>query len=279
MFLSVNVLGTSVLTTAIPPAKLFNSVEFSGECVLDNVHAQGVELIDEQIEEIVDKQTWSFSTIFLSDFEDKLDSGNIQNADKPIEKWRIKRKKASDPLYILLAEQDFDETSATYTDRTPKNEVEYDYAVHPVAEDGTEGNPTEGVEFVSFYGWILSDDTTTYTFDIEIETETVETVDDFKEYENFTEYNVVSFGQRLFDRGGIRTIPGTINGFTFEQNADFLDTLKAFINNKGIKTLRNSKGKIWQVVTRGYSEKYMDKIAEQPVTVSFNWQQIGAGEQ
>jgi len=269
--------GNTCLTTAIPPSSSYDKIQFLGESVLDAIQALNIEADTTEIKYIKTAPIWDINTIFLSNFEDTLESGNIQNADKPIGKWHIKRKKDGDQLYTILLEKEFDKSNASYIDKTPNNKIKYDYAVYPVAEDGTEGSPTEGVKFVSFYGWILSDDTTTYTFDIEIVTDPVQTVDDVKEYENFTQFNVVSFGNRQFDRGSLKTIPMTINGSALEQTADYLNILKAFINNKQPKLLKNSKGKSWQVITRNYSEQYMDKLSEQIVTISFDWQQIGAG--
>lgn len=277
MLLSYSVLGDAELNTAIPPKKEYSTIKFSGECILDNIHVQNVELDDQTILNIETEQQWGVNTIFLANFEDTLEAGNLQNSDMPITHWRIYRKKSDEQLYTLLAEIPFDKAVSEYIDYTPGNQIEYEYKVHPVS-NGTEGNPIAGISMADFFGWILTDGNTTYTFDMEVETENIQSIIDLKQYENNTQYPAFRFGNRQYDKGVLRTIPGTINGNIIQQTAEDLENLKTFINNKQIKTLKNSKGQVWQVITHDFNYKFMDKTSDQIAIISFAWTQVGAGE-
>lgn len=292
MLLGVSPLSVGVMQTAIPPAKSYNQVQFIGECTLDNIHLIKKILTDEEIKYINtttltlpgiagyflgSEQKWdSFNTIFLANFENTLEAGNLTNSDLPITHYRIYRKETGESLYTFLDEIAFNPEQAIYIDYTAVNGVQYDYGVRAVSS-GTEGQLIQGVGIVDFSGWILQslDANTLYNFDIEVESGNIQTVINMHKYENNTKYPVVAFGNMQYEEGSLSTIPLTINGNDYTQTSDYLETLRSFINNGEVKILKNSKGSIWKIVTYGYSYKLMDKSIEQYATISFSFVEVG----
>lgn len=225
----------------------------------------------------VSYQTWDdFNTIFLANFENTLEAGNLTNSDLPITHYRIYRKETGEGLYTFLDEIAFNPDQAIYIDYTAVNGVQYDYGVRSVSS-GTEGQLIQGVGIVDFSGWILQNESGTilYNFDIEIESGNIQTVINMHKYENNTKYPVVAFGNMNYQEGSLQTLPLSINGNDYEQSIDYLETLRNFINNGEVKILKNSKGSIWKIVTYGYSYKLMDKTIEQYATISFSFTEVG----
>lgn len=279
MFLNYNILGISDVSNSIPPKKEYNKTVLLGAAEFDNVHVLNYELDDETIKSISTEQTFTENTIFLANFENTLEAGNFTNNDVPITSWRIYRKKTNELLYKLLKEILKVPGSSFYIDYTAQSGVEYNYQVFPVS-NGIEGNGTSGGGIMTFdYGWILSDqdEDIVYTFDIELETSDIQTLQDYKKYDNYSQFPSFSFGQKKYREGSLTTMPLTINSnnIDYETTVDTLNNLRDFINNKEQKILKNSKGEIFLCSTYDFSHKYLDKIGDLPFTISFKFTEIG----
>jgi len=79
MFLSINVLGDSINVTAIPPQKQYNSVKFVGKCYLDNISMKRITISDDEIINTNIEQQWNLDSLFLANFNENLEGGNLQN--------------------------------------------------------------------------------------------------------------------------------------------------------------------------------------------------------
>lgn len=274
MFLSINALGSSELSTAIPLKKAYNTILFEGECYLDDFQLKKVELSDTEIEGITTARTWDINTLLLAKFEDNVEAGNLVNSGLPITKWVIRRKGDNESLSTLLAEVDYSLTNTTYVDYTPSNNVEYTYTLYAKSGD-TEGLGLEVLSMADFFGWILTDNNgTSYNFDMEVDSENIQTVQDMKVYDGYNEKSTVRFGNRNYKTGSLKTIPYTINGNDITIDYNLLTEIETFINNKQAKTLKHSSGMTLNVVTHDFSVKYFDKIQSQPYTINFKWMEV-----
>jgi len=276
LFLGIHAIGETILSKAYPSYKSYNTVKFLGEATFDNVHMQKIELTDDEIKTISDREQWNSNTIFLADFEGNLQAGNYPSLSLPITGYRIKRKKVGELVYKTLGEVSSGSLT-TYQDMSARNKQEYEYAIYPLNGD-TEGVSIIGVSSLDFYGWFLSDldNTKIFKFDMEIETDNIEVILDMKTYENYSEKPVIGFGKRNYIKGSLKTMPYSLNGEEISFNLSLLEDLKSFINNKEEKILRNSKGEVWKVITSNFSYKYMDKISGQPFIVSFDFIEVGS---
>ncbi len=270
MLLSISCLGRSGLITATPPKQTFTNIRFVGSCHLDNIHAQNVILTDSYIEDITDEETYEINTLFLANFEDSLEAGNLSNSDLPITHWRIYRKKEGETLYTMIAEIPALPTESRYYDKLAQNKVEYDYEIKAVSS-GIEGDGILGNGVVDFYGWILSDIEvdTMYKFDVEVESSDIRVMRDMHRYDNYSEKPAFSFGKKKFKEGSLKTIP-----LSYDSNECTLETLDAlgdFIDNGEVKILKNTKGEVFYVITYDFRYKYADQTSEQIYTITFSF--------
>ena len=61
-----------------------------------------------------------------------------------------------------------------------------------------------------------------------------------------------------------------------EQSVEYLDILRAFINNGKPKILKSRKGHVLKVITYGYEASPLNSgILQQPYIVKFNFEQVG----
>lgn len=275
MFLSIDVCKCGTFSSAFPLSRKHNQLIINGESTIDNLRVESIELSDITIQSMNSEQQWDENTLFLANFEDTLDASKF-NFNMPITHFRIKRRKTSELLYKLLTELVYTAGANYYIDYTAGSNTEYEYALYPVS-NGMEGKPILAIGMGDFVGWQLTDGTTTYVFDLEVESDNVQTILDYKKYENYTEFPVFSFSSRQYDEGSLTTIPYQFNGNKIEFTFENLQQIKAFINNKQPKILKNSKGAVWKVITYDYSEKYMENFEEEPVRISFKWTQVGVG--
>lgn len=293
LFLSYNMLSEGILNDTLPARQEYSYLEFNdsnSSLKIDALHVQDYEIDDDTILAVDSEESWNMHSIILGNFENTLESGSIVvSIPYPLTNYIIRRKEVGGSLNPILTTLDYDRDLVTYTDYTPRNNVNYIYTLSPYYSDGSDSGYIEGRgltnnqeigDKVSFWGYTLSDvastPTTQYLFDMEIESGEVNVVTDFKKYDNYTQFPTARFGNRRYKEGSLRTIPYTFNSGTDTYTIDItlLDEIEAFINNKGTKLLRNPAGEAIYCITTNFSYKYNDKIPEQPYTINFSWIQI-----
>lgn len=229
------------------------------------------------------EQIWGDNTNFLANYENTLNAGNISSDTIG---WRVKRKAEDLNLFTTLSTIS-DRSITTYTDYLPRNNINYTYSVYALSNYG-ESLGLQEISNVSFYGWILTDGTVSYKFDMGlngIETNNISNNKNQYIYENYTQYPIVSFGQQNYKTSSLKTIPYTLSdtisetSLCYEINETVRQIIEDFINNDGEKWLKNTAGEIFKVVTFNFNYKYLDKIQEQPHEISFDWIEIGIGEE
>lgn len=279
MFLSHGIFSyNTILTHQITLQKRsFNVAKFHGNTILDNLLSQNKELTKDEMNEIntEEKQLWVEEyTNYLSNFEDKLSSGNIRNDDIPITYWRLKRKRIDENVFTPL--KTFDKEITNFSDWTAGN-LEYEYAIHALSGD-IESFGAFGTSTLDFDGWILTNGIDHYVFTANMSSDdiTVNTDDTF--YDGYTKYPAYNMGERKYSTSRITAMPITHNGDRYLFELATLNNLKRFINDGKMKLLKNSKGEVFWVVTNNFSYSYMHNFIEEPYTVSFSWTEVGDGQ-
>jgi hypothetical protein len=230
---------------------------------------------------ITDKEAlWiDYYTRFLANFESSLSSGNFSSY---IGGFRLKRLASDGSLYQTI--DDFEVTELTYADMKGRNSITYSYELFSLDVNGNESLGTSTTATLDSYGWFLTDGTNIYKFDMGadgVTTGAISVNKDFYVYENYSTYPTVGFGNRNYKTGTITSIPysysTTTQEYTFTVN--LLNELKTFITNGEIKWLKNTKGEIFKVVTANFAYDYIDNVPDQPYEISFDWTEIGIGEE
>jgi len=304
-------LNTDVLSNIIPPKTTYNKEYFYGNNTsnkIDNLQIKSIEITDD---ELISKFTdiapdeWDNNSTILASFDNTLEAGNVLTGlGYPLDNYTIRRKPLYEFYSFSTADGDLfhtsrydilgsnieggstlnptiavitDTTVVSYKDYTLKNNVDYTYSVYPSYTDKTEGQGLEGNGKVSFYGWILSDiastPTTAYVFELEVKTDEFQYKQNYKIFENYTQFPAYRFGNMKYRTGKISTMPLTEN---LEPTDEYMQSVLAFLNNNEEKILRSPSGDVLKVITTDASYKYMDNIGDQPYTVSFNVIEIGS---
>lgn len=282
MLLSLNALGNAPSSNAMPPRRQFlGDVKFFGKSIVEGVHAKNREWTEEEILDIIDEENFGTSSIFCANLDGNLNAGSVNSLSDPIVSYKIYKRKVGDSLYTYLTEVLDGTYVTTYKDYTSKNNQTYEYILSPIDSTGIVEYNNNVYGTHDFFGWFLSDmdNTICYKFDMELNVDDIKRNEDVKIYENYTEMAVLSYGKRKYISSRINTMPYSISidGESYEVNLDTLETLRDFINDGEPKYLRNTKGEVWKVATKTFSYKYMDKLSEQPYSVSFEFIQVGLG--
>lgn len=279
MFLSLDVLSANTFTnTFLIPRRTYDGVSLYGKATFDNVHLQNIVIPDEEILNISVEDTYGLNTIFLANFEDNLEMGNIAGVTSPIVQWRIKRRALDAFTPKLVA--NIDASESTFTDYLQANQKDYEYLIIPVAQDGTEGVSIATIAKSDFYSWFVcsEDNEQVYKFDLNVESEAIALNLDQKLFETFSVYPVMRTGKRKYRTGGLTTIPFAMNGNEFVVNNQVLKDTESFLSDGEVKILKNPSGDLFRVKISDISYKYMDGIIGSPFTISFKWTQVGDGE-
>lgn len=277
MYLNGYVLGVSYLsnTQSTPTKRAFSKITIHGNATIDKLHVKEVVLSNEELLQLnfTGTRIWDSDTILLAEFEGALGAGNITNLVNPITQWEINRKEISETAFKKLGV--VDGNKSTFTDWTTQANKEYVYNIFALT-DTEVGEPleTESIK-TDYYGWYLIDKESgiSYEFNLNIQSGGIENVTDMAIYDGYTKYPSFSIGQRDYIKGSLSAIAGDIltNGKLY-QPTDYLDDLRAFINNGKEKILKSRKGHIWNVMTTNYREAPLsDDVQEQPYTISFDF--------
>lgn len=312
MLLGLNALGEDAYSfNVLPKRKSQVGVKIYGESVIDAVNFLKVELADEDL--IYDASSYvpfldsgtnnielsdgnifnvitsigqpefGFNSIFVSNFENTLESGNLTNDDTLITTWMIRRQIVGESLNPKLVELSVASNPSGYTDVRVSNRTNYTYTVAPVSGSGNtriEGIGLEGVGYVDFFGWILSDTSAnpvTYKFDMEVDSNDIKVNKGMKMFENYTKFPSFRFSNMEYRSSSLKTIPYVFDDVT--GNYNFTDSnlkeIVAFINDGNEKILRTPSGDVLRVVTSNASYKYMDATYQQISTLNFDFIECG----
>lgn len=283
MYLGVNFLGLSFLRTVklLPVETSFDIVKVFGAGVYDKLWIRNFREPKSYFENLKlenYKPTWTQDTVFLAEFQEDLEGGNMVLAEgEDVISWMINKRPKDSLVNQYLDTVPAEVTS--YKDYQVRKGDGYIYQILPITQN-TIGQPLETPNLISdYYGWFLIDeeDGLVFKFDINLVSGDLSSTDNQVEYETFNQFNTYSQGKRNFLKGQITGIvPESIpvDG-VMEQSAEFMITLQDFVNNGKKKLLKSRKGDLWYVMTSGFARRQLsDSIEQQIETVTFNFVEI-----
>ena len=93
--------------------------------------------------------SWGYDTIFLANFQQSLEAGNIELHGLPINKLRIRKRKKDNLRFETINEFDFDPDKLSYEmdDRLVESHEDYVYGIQPLG--GSNENPVSGNTTIS----------------------------------------------------------------------------------------------------------------------------------
>jgi hypothetical protein len=279
MYLSGHIVGLSYLSF-MPPVVIptaFEQITIYGQQTVDFLWIKNKILTDAEIEAITltEVPVWNPDTIFLANYDNSINAGNIVNLSNPIISWTVQRQEATSLIRQTIAS--VVSTVSEYTDYTISANKTYQYYIFPLTAIET-GEPLESDAILAdFYNWSLADPTTNtiFIFDLNLESGDILNETDRCEYQTFSKFNKISRGERNFIKGGINCLAGYIdvNG-VYQSSIIYLASMREIINNGNTKYLKSRLGDIWAVDTFNFKYKYMDTIANQPQNISFEFIEI-----
>lgn len=260
----------------------YDKVTLYGNAIFDKVWIRNIAEDDayfDAITQVLDYQpVWDSDTVFLADFEGDLLAGNIQ-ASGDILSWIVNRKVEGSTIYEKVDEVDY-EVTELMDYKVPNGET-VSYQILPITTTEV-AEPLETEVVASDYsGWFIIDETTetTFHFNVNLQSGSITADEDQTEFTTFNKYNTVSQGSRNFVRGQVSAVVPeelTCDGQLI-QSSEFITSLQNFVNNGNKKILKNRKGDIWYVMTKGFARnKVNDNIREQVDSVTFNFVEVEA---
>lgn len=281
MFLAGNLLSVDYLDKInnLPVPSEYNSLNFYGNNIIDEIHLQSVNYTDEEVESlnIDDYPAWDGNTLLLARFNQKdTQAGNILNVNSPVTKWSLYRKDEGDKVSKKII--DLDVSITEYIDYSVQAYKKYIYNLFPCNSTQIGQVVEVGEVYTDFYGWYLVDvdEEIVYKFDLDVESSEITNETDITTYQGYTKYNAYSIGNRNYLKGSLSAMCGTINSDgTLAYDDEYIDGLRAFVNNGKDKLLKNRIGNMWKVRTSNIRFKYKDEYSIQPAVVTFDYEESG----
>jgi len=281
MLISLSPFSNMMCQNAMPLRQTFNVVKFYGEGLVDGCHAKNREWTNAEIIAIPDEEIFGVDSIFCAILDNNLEAGTYPTLINDIDYYKIQKRKSDALVYTDVANVTHASGLTTYVDYSSKNFQSYVYSISPVDITGIVGFDQTKFGSHNFFGWYLSaiDNSVCYRFDMNLQSDAIKRNEDVKIYDNYTQYAVISTGVRKYLSGKLSTMPYSISisGEDYEIDLETLDLVRDFITNGEQKYLRNTIGEVWKVNTKGFENKFLDNIIENPYNIQFEFIQTNLG--
>jgi len=130
-----------------------------------------------------------------------------------------------------------------------------------------------------YFGYFLisPDDNLSFKFDLNSESSSFDTDEDYTEYKTNLRTNVFSRGNNNAIKGTIRAlIQDDPSSDTFEQTNAELESLRDLVISSKTKYLKDKRGRIFKIFTYGYKDYNLNEgINSQPRVVEFSFIENG----
>lgn len=236
-----------------------------------------------------DKGVWEPDTIFIATFNGTLEAGNLsinnEGSTKEITKIRFKKRKLGTMKWLMVNEMDYDANVKTYAvrDRLARSNIEYEYAIVPVSEDGIEGEYITSSIIASHKGlWVVdADHSVNMIHEIEYGEIQHNTNNNVFELLN-NRYPVVVSGELDYLSGSnssrlLAHESWLQHKLDYDAELTLRDYVIGFMKNGKPKIMKNDKGRYYLIVAKDVKEK-PHALDDGSVSVSFNWVEIGDAE-
>lgn len=277
-------LGANILSgfNAFPQKTAYTSLRVYGNNIVDNIHVKNRLLLDSELDNYPSIPTtpiWDGYTIMLATFNDgTLSGGNSGAISSPITSWDLFRRKTTEQTLKKLTT--VNASVGSFVDNTAEPNQSYIYELFGYnATERTSPIVSDIVES-KYYNWVLSsmDATKNYIFDLNLSSTGLNNEVASERYDGYSKYSQFTQGQRDFRTGTIQAIVvSQVTDTGLDQTVEFLETLRAFINDGEPKILKSRKGHIMKIVTpNGMSMSILnDAISQQPYEISIEFSEVG----
>ena len=274
-------LGVSIMDgySGYPTPATYTSIKVYGGAIIDHVHIKNVIMSETDISnlQLYVAPTWDGNTIFLANFENTLNGGNITGLVNPITNWKVLRRKTTETSFATLAT--LPSTSTSYIDATAEPNVTYIYQV--LATNATEiSEPLQNTLESNFFNCLLCnlDGTIAFIFDLELDFSGLQENVAFQIYEGYNKYPTISVGDRRYKTGEVSAILADSYGNgEIVQTVEYIKMFTDFIGNGQPKIFKDRKGNVLKVMTTGgvKQDPFDIRIGTQPYRVWFQFTEIG----
>lgn len=284
MFISGDWIGASFFLDGIPvfENKAYNKVELFGG---DSTYAISDRFwiknnIDTSYFEAVEKvsdynPTFSGDTIFLTNFINNLDGGNISGSGEPLIAWLYLKRNINESINHTIGL--FPPETSSYRDFRVQKGQTYIYTAFPVTETKV-GQPVISENVTSdYYGmyFIDEDNGLVLNFDANGIIGQTNSNDDINIYNTQNQFDTISKGDKNYLSGTVSGVVSSNPNICEEivQPSEFITLVQDFVaSSSKNKLLKTRKGDIYKIETSGFSKVPLDeRIPEQVERVSFNW--------
>lgn len=272
---------STVYDTAIPTSELDDVV--MGPGIYDELFVS----VDTKIgEDNVKPTSWAIKTIMDAKFNGNLEAGTIDGDGHVVTRIQIYRRKTEgNTQWILLGDlpYDLDFNVYSFVDRLAENDVTYEYAIFPVANEVIGEVTVSQPIKVNYKGVWISDLENNFQLEYDFKLDTVKHNKNFSTQEPLNgRFPIITFGAQQYRSGSLSFLPlseeqiahgGTkINSKTERLTRE---AVLNFLNKPTAKAIRNDNGNVIVVATHDVSESPRDGYLMDISDISFSYTEIG----
>ena len=228
---------------------------------------------------------WDWETVMDCDFENNISAGNVEQIERDITGYRLKRRKVGEFEWTTIKETEINsisELTFTFTDNLALNFTEYQYAVVPML-GVVEGDYMVEQIATNFKGVFICDLDTVYKLYSGV---AYGNNDQMRQVGVFTPYGrkypvVISNGLQNYQTGSIQ---GKVLPADFEQTGNIdrqeitarKNTLLKFLTNGKPKVIKDWNGEAWLcLITGNPSVSYDSNYGMGMCDISASWTETG----
>jgi hypothetical protein len=279
-FVNASLTGSSFASGNTIVANLdYNIIQLNGECIVDKLRIVDYAMTTTELDalSITDVYSWDEHTLFYAEFTNNLHGGSIV-VPTTIDSWTVVRFCCNSNVPEVIAKE-LDGATTSIVDYTAVKPRDYYYKVYPITATAVIAEIQSNIVELCYDYYAFLDPTTgeSFTFGCNINESGIQVVDSVTTYEGFTRYPVEAHGQLNYETSTFSALLGnvTYNIYTGDTVAMY-DALRAFINNGNEKIMKDRKGNIRRVSTKGLNRNIDEKPSEMPTSISFTWTETGA---
>lgn len=272
---------SNVFDTAIPTSDVDEVVLGAG--IYDELFVS----VDTTIDDKDEKPTkWAIKTIMDAKFQGDLEAGSIDADGHVVTKIQIyRRKPKEDNRWLLLGEfpYDIDYNVYSFVDRLAENDVVYEYAIVPVANevlgDVTISEPIK----VNYKGVWISDLENNFQLEYDFRLDSISHNQNYATQEPLNgRFPVITFGTQQYRSGSLSFLPLSEEqiqacGTKIDSKKERLvrESVLDFLKRPTAKVIRNDNGNVMVVATHDISEEPRDGILIDISDIRFSYTEIG----
>lgn len=272
---------STVYDTAIPTSEIDDVVIGAG------IYDQLFVSVDTTIDEIDEKPAgWAIKTIMDAKFQGNLEAGSIDGDGHVVTRIQIYRRRTEgDTKWILLGDFPYDADYNVYSfvDRLAENDVVYEYAIFPVANEVIGEVTISQPIKVNYDGVWISDLENNFQLEYEFKLDQVKHNKNFATQEPLNgKFPILTFGTQQYRSGSLSFLPLSQDqivsgGSKINSKTERLtrESVLNFLNRPTAKAIRNDNGSVMIVATHDVSETPREGNLIDISDISFSYTEIG----